>query len=62
MLVPCMLLTVQSSPVRYALKHKVLTSYMPAERDRFLGHIETVLGSHPGLTHSHGGVITEPQH
>jgi len=57
-----MLLTVQSSPVRYALKHKVLTSYMPAERDRFLGHIETVLGSHPGLTHSHGGVITEPQH
>jgi len=33
------------SPVRYALKHKVLRGYRPAERDGFLGHTEIVLTS-----------------
>ena len=36
---------VQSSPVRYALKHKVLKGYWPAGRCGFLGHTETVFFS-----------------
>ena len=31
----------------------------PAERDGFLGHIETVLSSHRNLTYSLGGTVTD---
>ena len=50
---------VQSSPVRYALKHKVLKGYWPAGRCGFLGHTETVFFRRGGQTQMHKEVIPD---